>query len=450
MSFTRYPEYKDSGVEWLGEVPGHWEVDRLKASLVSSRNGIWGDEAKGDENDIPCVRVADFDRQQLRVQDEIPTIRSVTEKERQERLLSRGNLLLEKSGGGENQPVGCVVLYDSDTPAVCSNFVARIELKSEMCPEYWRYVHAAAYAVRLTVGSINQTSGIQNLDQNRYFNERAPFPPLAEQTAIATFLDHETAKIDALVAEQEKLIALLQEKRQAVISHAVTKGLNPNVPMKDSGVEWLGEVPGHWGVSALSYLSSIETGSTPDRTEPRYWNGSIPWIKTGEINWEPIREAEESITEDGLEESAVKLSKPGTILMAMYGQGVTRGRVALLEIEATYNQACAAINFDSRVLPTYGRYFFMAAYDHIREGGNETSQMNLSASLIAKFRFTVPSLHEQTAITKFLDEKTTKIDALMTQIRTVIRLLQERRTALISAAVTGQIDVRGWAGAANQ
>ncbi|MDV7395433.1 hypothetical protein RZS08_28865, partial [Arthrospira platensis SPKY1] len=118
------------------------------------------------------------------------------------------------------------------------------------------------------------------------------------------------------------------------------------------------EVPAHWGVSALGYLATIETGATPDRAEPRYWNGSIPWLKTGEINWAPIREAEEFITEEGVANTAVRVAKPGMLLMAMYGQGATRGRVARLEIEATYNQACAAILFGDRLLPEFGRYFF--------------------------------------------------------------------------------------------
>jgi type I restriction enzyme S subunit len=222
----------------------------------------------------------------------------------------------------------------------------------------------------------------------------------------------------------------------------VTKGLDASVPSKASGVEWLGEVPAHWDVSALSYLSFIETGSTPDRGDPRYWNGMIPWLKTGEINWAPIREAEEFITEEGLANSAAKLSKPGTLLMAMYGQGVTRGRVALLEIEAAYNQACAAIAFGPRILPEFGRYFFMAAYDHIREGGNETSQMNLSAGLIAKFRLTVPPTGEQARIVRWLDSELSQLEVLGGEADKAISLLQERRSALISAAVTGQIDVR--------
>src|SRR5690606_16319713 len=138
-------------------------------------------------------------------------------------------------------------------------------------------------------------------------------------------------------------------------------------------------------------------------SQPRYWNGRIPWLKTGEINWAPIRNAEEFISEDGLENSAAKLAKPGTLLMAMYGQGVTRGRVALLEVEAEYNQACAAIRFGGRVTPEFGRYFFMAAYVHVRDGGNETSQMNLSASLIAKIKLPVPPIEEQSEIVSLLN-----------------------------------------------
>ena len=184
MSFLRYPKYRDSGVEWLGEVPGHWMIDRLKRSTVSAKNGVWGDEAKQDANDIPCVRVADFDRQRLRFELDDPTIRNVFDSDRIGRVLKQGDLLLEKSGGGEGQPVGCVVLYDDQLPAVCSNFVARVQTEPGMDSSFWRYVHAAAYAVRLNTRSIKQTSGIQNLDASQYFDERSAFPPFLEQTQI--------------------------------------------------------------------------------------------------------------------------------------------------------------------------------------------------------------------------------------------------------------------------
>ena len=255
MSFPHYPAYKDSGVEWLGEVPEHWSVQRFKLSVESCVNGVWGEDPGNDENDVICMRVADFDRLKLMAAEpNEPTIRSVSAKDVEQRSLCNGDLLIEKSGGGEKQPVGAVVLYTGSKPSVCSNFVARMRLAQGMSPSFWRYAHHAAYSLKVNTKSIKQTSGIQNLDQQQYLDERAPFPTREEQVAIATFLDRETAKIDALIAEQQRLIELLQEKRQAVITHAVTKGLNPDAPMKDSGVEWLGEVPEHWGVVQLNQL----------------------------------------------------------------------------------------------------------------------------------------------------------------------------------------------------
>jgi len=265
-----------------------------------------------------------------------------------------------------------------------------------------------------------------------------------ERENIANFLDHETAKIDTLIEKQQQLIKLLKEKRQAVISHAVTKGLNPNTPMRDSGVEWLGEVPEHWGVSCLGYFAQISTGATPDRSKQIFWGGDIPWVKTGEVKYDEIYETEEHITLEGVENSAVTISPSGTLLMAMYGQGVTRGRVAILGISATYNQACAAIIPNEKIWNQYLRYYFMAAYHAIRDGGNETSQMNLNADIVSKFKITVPQIIEQHQIVKFLGDELKTFDILISKACDAIELMQERRTALISAAVTGKIDVRNW------
>jgi type I restriction enzyme S subunit len=213
---------KDSGVEWLGKVPRHWRVERLKYSIRNCRNGTWGADAQGDQNDIPCVRVADFNRTQMRVQLSDPTIRNVPPNERLGRILERGNLLLEKSGGGDLQPVGFVVLYDDSASAVCSNFIARVVLAPAMSPRYWGYVHSTLYRARVNIRSINQTSGIQNLDQDRYFNELAPFPSIDEQKAIEEFIDLETNGLDHLIAEAQRVIASLDERRSALISAAVT------------------------------------------------------------------------------------------------------------------------------------------------------------------------------------------------------------------------------------
>ena len=212
---------KDSGVEWLGEIPAHWKEGRLGNSVKGCIAGIWGSDPNG-RDDLICVRVADFDRSRLRIRLTQPTLRAIAHSERFQRLLRRGDLLLEKSGGGDLQPVGAVMLYDYDDAAVCSNFVARMPVSSWCNAKFLVYLHAHLYAIRLTVRSIKQTTGIQNLSSNSYLSETVAYPPLSEQVAIATFLDRETARIDHVITKIRYAIGLLKEFRTALISAAVT------------------------------------------------------------------------------------------------------------------------------------------------------------------------------------------------------------------------------------
>ncbi|MFU2486495.1 restriction endonuclease subunit S [Thauera sp. WH-1] len=444
MSFRRYPAYKDSGVEWLGEVPGHWELLRVRqvATLNPSKSEVAALPPETELSFLPMEAIGEDGRLDLQ------RTRPILEVSSGYTYFRDGDVTIAKITPCFENGKGAVMcgLVGGAGFGTTELIVARPK-PDETTSEYLHWVFVSQPFRKLGEASMYGAGGQKRVPDDFVRDFRLAFPPLREQCAISAFLDRETAKIDALVAEQQNLIALLKEKRQALISHAVTKGLDPGVPMKDSGVAWLGEVPAHWGVSALGYLATIETGATPDRAEPRYWNGSIPWLKTGEINWAPIREAEEFITEEGVANTAVRVAKPGMLLMAMYGQGATRGRVARLEIEATYNQACAAILFGDRLLPEFGRYFFMAAYEHVRDGGNETSQMNLSAGLIAKIRLPVPRIDEQVAVVLFLDLEIANLDGLTSEAERAIALLQERRTALISAAVTGKIDVRHLAAA---
>ena len=439
MSLPKYPHYKPSGVQWLGDVPAHWGVDRIKASIASARNGIWGDEPLGAESDIACVRVADFDRGRLQVKQKIPTVRSVTEKERAGRILQQGNLLLEKSGGGEIQPVGQVVLYQLDEPAVCSNFVARIVLKQGMYPGFWNYVHSAAYSVGVNIGSINQTSGIQNLDQDRYFNERAPFPPLDEQTAIAHFLDHETSKIDALIAEQEKLIHLLAEKRQATISHAVTRGLDPAAPMKDSGIEWLGEVPAHWEILTFQRCVYVQEGQVDPENEPFR---SMILIAPNHVESGTGRILGTETAQEQAAESGKYLCKSGDVIYSKI-------RPALRKVcIAPEDCLCSADMYPLRGIAGLSNSFLMwfmlsepfsalAVLESERVAMPKINRESLKAVWVP-----VPSLQEQVKISTFLAQETTRLDTLRAEAERAIALLKERRAALIAAAVTGQIDVR--------
>ena len=443
MSFPRYPAYKDSGVEWLGEVPDHWTVDRIKCSVDGCVNGIWGDEPNGYQ-DIACIRVADFDRVANRVRLDEPTLRAVSEDKIAGRLLSRGDLLIEKSGGGDNQPVGCVVLFDHDMQSVCSNFVARMPVRKPFCASFLCYLHSTCYGLRINTKSIKQNTGIQNLDSAAYLNERVAFPPPHEQYAIADFLDCETAKIDTLVADYRTLIELLQEKRQAVISHAVTKGLDPTVPLKDSGVEWLGEVPEHWMMSRLKWVSpSITVGIVVNPSEliselgkPFIYGGDIA---EGVIHFEKARRISD---EDSLRNDKTILN-PGDLLTVRVGApGVT----AVVPEECKGGN-CASVmltrrgDYDSRWL-CFAMNSRMIRYqvENVQYGAAQ-EQFNIAHAI--NFAVIVPPRDEQEHVANSLQRETATIDSLITDAQEAITLLQERRTALISAAVTGKFDVCG-------
>lgn len=219
--------HRPSAVEWIGDVPEHWQVNRLKTAIESVQSGVWGQESRGDATDIRCVRVADFDRARLGVAKGDTTLRSVPMSDQARFGLRCGDLLLEKSGGTGINPVGFMAMYDSDEPAVCSNFIGRVRLRARQHPRYWLYACAASYLYRLTHRSVKQTTGIQNLDIGSYFNEPFPFPPFKEQVQIAAWLDATTAQIDAVIAASKDAITLMQERRAALISAAVTGRIDP-------------------------------------------------------------------------------------------------------------------------------------------------------------------------------------------------------------------------------
>lgn len=447
MSFKAYDEYKDSGVEWLGKVPAHWPVSRLKNSTVSCQNGVWGDDPQDDINDVICVRVADFDRSSMTVDISNPTYRNIRDSDLESRLVEKGDLLLEKSGGGEKQPVGFVCLYEHEAKAICANFIARIKLAEHMSPSFWRYVHAAGYSIGLNIASIKQTSGIQNLDQHSYLNESAAYPTFKEQTTIAAFLDHETARIDALIEEQQRLIALLKEKRQAVISHAVTKGLDPNVPMKDSGVEWLGEVPAHWGVVPIKFIVSTPVTDGPHET-PTFIDDGVKFISaeaisSGEINFD---KAKFISIEDHKRFS--RKYHPNKLDIFMVKSGATTGKVAINTTDIEFNiwSPLAVIRCKNENDPYFVFRFIQSDsfQKSVTLSWNYGTQQNIGMGVIENLPITAPPIDEQKSISKFISREVEALDKLSGEADKTAFLLQERRSALISAAVTGKIDVRDW------
>ena len=283
-------------------------------------------------------------------------------------------------------------------------------------------------------------------------NVYLPVPPLTEQSAIAAFLDHETVKIDALIAEQEKLIALLAEKRQATISHAVTRGLNPEAPMKDSGVAWLGEVPGHWRTGKIQSFARRESGHTPSRQRPDFWeNCTIPWFSLADVwqiregNAKYVHETKEKISELGIANSSARLLPAGTVLLS---RTASVGYSAIMGCDMATTQDFVNWVCGHDLLPEFLLHVLRSMrpeFDRLMMG---STHQTIYMPDVAKLMMTLPPLSEQKEIVEFVEQEAIKFDALRAEAERAIALLKERRAAVIAAAVTGQIDVRGAVAAA--
>jgi len=430
MSFPKYPEYKDSGVEWLAEVPQNWDVKRLGYYFVERRE-----------------KVSDVDYEPLSVTKMgiVPQLETAakTDDNDNRKKVCAGDFVINSRSDRK----GSSGLSDRDGSVSLINTV--------LCPRediLGIFAHHLFRSIPFQEEFYRYGKGIvADLWSTNYSEMKSivlAIPPLPEQSAIATVLDRETAKIDALVAEQEKLIELLKEKRQAVISHAVTKGLDPNVPMKDSGVEWLGEVPEHWGLLTIGHASEFLSYGF---TNPMPTTDIGPYMLTandigyGYINYENAR----STSQEALE-SLTDKSKPisGDILITKDG---TLGRVAIHDgKKCCINQSVAILRVTpEKLLPEFlATALLGSVYQEkmIFDAGGTTIK-HIYISRLSKMLLAVPPIKEQYDILKYLNYEVQASDQLIAESQRAIDLLKERRSALISAAVTGKIDVRGLADA---
>ena len=298
-------------------------------------------------------------------------------------------------------------------------------------------------SLRYIIGYLSLSKGIRvnQWDLEPQYHSRMPIilPSKVEQTVIATFLDRETAKIDALVAEQQRLIELLEEKRQAVIFHAVTKGLNPTAPMKDSGIEWLGEVPVHWEVLKGAYLGRL-FGSEQVPEDLICNEGLIPFLKVGSLSPHGF----EVQSWDWFLASEIEgqyQQKQDFVVFPKRGAAIFMNKVNIVYRPALIDPNLMGWEISERSTTRFVAYLLKAR--KLNELADVSTVPQINIKHIYPERFPVPPVNEQIAIISFLDRETVKIEALTAEAQTAITLLQERRTALISATVTGKIDVRG-------
>ena len=316
---------------------------------------------------------------------------------------------------------------------------------SEIDARYLYYITASDRFRRLGEAAMFGAAGQKRVPEDFVRDYRVPVPPLAQQRAIADYLDRETARLDALIAEKERLLKLLTEKRQALITRAVTRGLDPNASMRDSGISWLGEIPAHWEVWKLGHVASIGNGSTPNRNNASYWTGgAIPWLNSSVVNQSEVTGADQFVTASAVQECHLPLVKADSVLIAITGQGKTRGRAVVLSIDSTINQHLAFIQPErSRLRPCFLRWTLFAAHDFLRNISDDAGGTKgaLTCEQVANLRVPIPPPDEQAVILDHIAAFTERFDLLRTAAESTISIIKERRTALVAAAVTGRIDV---------
>lgn len=403
------------------EAPAHWRTIRLKHTVTACSTGTWGEEPRGGPDDLICVRVADFDRPRLCLDLRNPTMRYVPPSYRRGRLLAPGDLLLEKSGGGDGQPVGAVMLYEGGEPAVCSNFIARMPVAPGFDARYLSYLHAALYRLGLNRRSIYQTTGIQNLDTKSYLDEVVCVPDCAEQSRIAAHLDCTTTLLDNLLEVKLRLLELLRERREALISQTITRDANSRGTTRFKFVR----------SGALLYGAN-EPAANRSAEGPRY-------IRITDLN------NNGSLGDDAFQTLPEDLAAPylledGDLLLAR--SGATVGKA--IRYRKEWGRACFAgylvrLRPDQRkILPDYLHYFTQSrAYrDQVRLHTVQATIANVNAERYGNFTVPLPSLEEQQVVVDALDVATNNLDRLVRLAERELALLRQYRSALIVAAVT--------------
>lgn len=443
MTLPSYPAYRDSGIPWLGRVPKGWSVKRIKLVTCSIEQG-WSPQCEGAPVTSPeewgvlkvgCVNGGRFNPAENKT---LPSDLAPIP----ELGVRAGDVLVSRANTRELVGSAACVAADHLNLLLCDKLY-RLRLDRDACRSEWLalYLGSAAARSQIELAASGASQSMVNIGQSTILDMPMPLPHPDEQVGILAFLACETTKIDSLVAEQERLVALLKEKRQAVISQAVTKGLDPHAPMKDSGVEWLGKVPAHWDVLAIKRLSPVQRGASPRPIDdPRYFDddGEFAWVRIADVTASDgiLRETTQRLSEFGSSLSVQVL--PGELFISIAG---SVGKPCIAGIKA-----CIHDGFVYFPRLKIDRQFLFRIFEAglcYAGLGKMGTQLNLNTDTIGAIKIALPPDSERPAILEFIQQTADQYTAFVAEAERAITLLKERRAALISAAVTGKIDVRG-------
>jgi len=437
-AYPRYPAYKDSGVEWLGEVPEGWKLTALKHGYTVSLGKMLQPEPKTETDQLlPYLRAANIQPKDIDLTD----IKEMwfSEQEVLQLELTHGDLLVSEGGD-----VGRCAIWKHEGKFYYQNSINRVR-EAKGNSNRFLYFWLGSLKDSGFIDVVCNKSTISHLTAEKLQSLPILLPSAIEQQQVSTFLDRETSRLDSLISEQRRLIDLLREKRSALISHAVTKGLDPNVPMKDSGVEWLGEVPEHWDVTTVRRISvTVQTGRTPSEVslEDQLEDG-IMWFTPSDFNGSLfLTSSAKKISKKTIECGDANIFAAGSVLIVSIG--ATLGKVGLSRFPSSANQQINAVTPNSRADAHFLAYSLSAKEGMMRFLSNSSTIGIMNQEKTKEIWLVLPPPEEQFAIAAYLDQQTSRLDTLISEAERSISLLQERRSALITAAVTGKIDLRGW------
>ncbi len=429
-------EMKDSGIEWIGLTPSMWANRRIKYVIKSRDSGLWGQDVKCEDNGTICLRIADFDYSKGIFKDtpvDALTYRKYPSYVVDKCHLKKGDILIEKSGGGEKTPVGRTVLFDKPYIALFANFMDRIRVNtSVVMPQYLQYWFRAFYSCKMSPYYINQTTGIQNINLSRLLTkEKVFYPSLKDQKAIVSFLDIKCSEIDAISADIQKEIETLEQYKRSVITEAVTKGLNPDVEMKDSGAEWIGRVPNNWNLGRIGGFYSLRNEKVSDKDYPPLsvtMKGILPQLETA------------AKTNDG---DNRKLVRKGDF--AINSRSDRRGSCGISKYDGSVSLINTVLTPRGKMSAAYYDWVFHCTRfsdEFYRQGHGIVDDLWTTGwQEMKKIIIPVPPFLEQNEIADYLSSKCSDIDSVISQKNQQLETLSNYKKILIYEYVTGKKEV---------
>lgn len=431
-----YPDCKCSGQEWLGRIPVHWDVLPNRALFQEIK-----DQNHPGERLLSVTISRGVIPQEVLLEDSSKKDSSNLEKSKY-KLVQPGDIAYNKMRAWQG------ALGVAEHRGIVSPAYVVVRPRQEIDPRFYHYLlRTPAFITEAERWSYGITSDMWSLRHKDFKQIYCVLPPLNEQRKITRYLDQQNRHASRLIREKQRLIKLLNEQKQAVIQRAVTRGLDPDVPMKPSGVEWLGEVPEHWSLPRLKTITQATSGSTPTKSVEAYWNGDIPWVSPKDMKVDEIKTSIDRISAQALDETNIQLVEPGAVLIVVRGMILSRTLpVATNRVPVTINQDMKALRVQNEVMQAdYLRTLLKGLSPYIvsllvSSSGHGTKKLDSSAW--GTLRVPTPPLEEQEKLLNEITERTSHLAALITRVSTEKDLIREYQTRLIADVVTGKLDVR--------